>query len=357
MTLNAHHCNMLAQQTQMPQQDYQPSPVHPDFANQLLSFYRGAYDPTPSRTLSLAQVLSTIASDTYAHQITCLRNTLQSQGEGIYSYLKKRLDGVTFGGTFAPTRAKDNLLQHSKLAHLDYDGLRDVAGVKRVLCGGVGVCYCFVSPSGCGLKLGMRVEPVDNDAEYKHAWQVVADHFAQQYGLIADPSGKDISRLCFLSWDPMCYFNPNAEVFPVPAIITPLPPAPISRATPLTTNRHANDRRWQYLQHAITRATTLIETSRPPTNGMPGTRHYNRLKAARLLGGYVGGGFCTHAQAYSILECIVRHNTMHFERSMKTIADGLRYGMKSPVTFEQLEHERLAWCAARGYISAKRSSN
>ena len=42
----------------------------------------------------------------------------------------------------------------------------------------------------------------------------------------------------------------------------------------------------------------------------------------------------------------------HFAQSMRTIADGLRYGMRSPVHYEDLECERLRWCAAHGYATA-----
>ncbi len=31
-----------------------------------------------------------------------------------------------------------------------------------------------------------------------------------------DPSGKDVSRGCFISWDPNLYCNPEAEVYRLP---------------------------------------------------------------------------------------------------------------------------------------------
>jgi hypothetical protein len=340
---------------------YQTSLPSPDSTNPLLSFFHGSFDPTPTATLTLAQVLSKIASDIYEPQITKLRNALRNQGRGTYDFFKKLLDAVTFGGTFHPSRAKAHLIQHSGLVHLDFDGVPDVAGVKQVLCVGVGVSYCFLSPSAHGLKLGVRVEPVADDTQYKRAWQAVADHFERQYELIADPTGKDISRLCYVSWDPDAFFNPQPTLFHVPTLrqtgrntehmLTPPPPAPVTRASTPATGRRA-----YYLQQAINNAIALIESSRPQTRDRPGTRHLHRLRAANLLGGYIGGGFLTYDEAYAILEPVVRRNTLHFARSMRTIADGLRHGMQHPVTFEQLEQERLAWCAAHGYTQAQRES-
>jgi len=271
-------------------------------------------------------------------------------GKGIYDHHKKTLQAFTFCGTFAPIRAKEHLIQHSGLVHLDYDGIPDVAHVLAVLCAGPAITYVFTSPSGCGLKVGVRVPVIDTDRQYKHAWQCVADFLEEHTGLIADPSGKDISRLCFVSYDPQTYINLHADVFPLPPMPTPIPsPAPAVRFITRT-----GDRRHQYLQQAIDRAIRLIVESVPPTPASPGTRHRSRLKAARLLGGYVSGDFLSYAEAYAILEGIVQHHTAHVGKSMRTIADGLRYGMRTPVRYEDLEYERLSWCAAHGYATAQR---
>jgi VirE N-terminal domain len=321
-----------------------------------VSCFRGAYDPIPTAQNSLAQVLHTIVSDTCKHQIMTLRNTLHRHGKAIYDCHKKLLNAFTPCGMFAPTRAKHHLRQHSGLVALDFDGVRDVAGAKQVLCGVPGVVYIFTSPSGCGLKAGVHVAQVTDDASYKYSWKVVADHFEHQYGLEADRSGSDISRLSFVSWDPQAYINLDADVFPILPMPVPLPqpPAPAVRYGPIST---PGNRREAYLQPAITRAIALINSSRPPTQGIPGTRHHNRLKAARLLGGYVAGGFLSFDEAYTILARVVRDNTMHFDKAMRTIAGGLRYGERSPVTYEDLEEERLAWCAARGYTTAQREGH
>jgi len=111
----------------------------------------------------------------------------------------------------------------------------------------------------------------------------------------------------------------------------------------------ACDRRQQYVDQAIARAVKLIERSYPASPGTPGTRHHARLKASRLLGGYVGGDLLRYEDAYHILESVVQDHTLHLAKSMRTIADGLRYGMRTPVTYDQLERERLAWCAAHRY--------
>jgi hypothetical protein len=308
--------------------------------------FRGSYDPRPIEILTLRQALETIRGDTYQYQIECLRQTLTTHGKGLYDHYKKTLDANTFGGTFTPTRAKEHLTHHSGLVHLDYDNIPTLTQTRGVLCVVPTITYMFISPSGRGLKIGVRVPAVANDGAYKHAWQHVADTFQQTYGLVADPTGKDISRLCYVSWDPECYVNPDPDVYPLPLmeVPPPRPPAPAIHSMGPT-----SDRRQQYVGQAVARAVKLIESSYPATPEIPGTRHDARLKAARLLGGYIGGGLMTYDDAYSVLQTAVIDHTVHLTQSMKTIDAGLRYGMNTPVTYEQLEQERLAWCAASGY--------
>ena len=54
-------------------------------------------------------------------------------------------------------------------------------------------------------------------------WQAVADAYQHRYGVPWDPSGKDVSRLCYVSHDPELYLNLNAEVFDVPPAPPPEP--------------------------------------------------------------------------------------------------------------------------------------
>jgi hypothetical protein len=316
-----------------------------------VNLYRGSYDAHPMDIWSLKVALNAIREGKWHNQITKLRTTLLIGGKGIYDHYKKCLDAVSFGGTFSPTRAKEHLTQHSGLAHFDYDHLDDLAHARSILCAVSSIVYVFASPSGAGLKAGLRIPLVASDRAYKHAWQCGADYLEEHTGLVADPSGKDICRLCFVSSDSDAYIHLQADLFPVPPLPAPRPRTPRSSASRRLP--HA-DRREQYLQQAIDRACRLIVDSIPPTATSPGTRHRSRLKAARLLGGYVAGDFLSYGDAYAILEGIVQHHTAHFSKSMRTIADGLRYGMRTPVHYEDLEQERLAWCAARGYATTQR---
>jgi hypothetical protein len=98
-------------------------------------------------------------------------------------------------------------------------------------------------------------------------------------------------------------------------------------------------------------AVALINSSIPPSNGMPGNRHQARLHAARLLGGYIAGGILSYEQAYAALEAAVARNTDNFEAAMKTVRDGPTHGQQFPITPQKIVADRRAWLAADGHPS------
>jgi hypothetical protein len=300
-----------------------------------VNLFEGSANPTPVKVLSLAEALEAIQDGTYRRPIQSLRALLQAGRKADYDRTKRRLDAVTFGGTFSPTRAKANLKLHTGIVHGDLDHLTDLDAAKNALTTDPHVLYCFISPSGTGLKVGVGVAPVDDDDAYKHAWQAVANAHQRDYELTWDPSGKDICRLCYVSWDPELYRNQDSRLSPVPPYAPPPPkPQPFSPIAPFDIPR---DRRQRYAQQVIQAAVAMIDGS------SPGNRHFRRRKASELLGGYIAGGILTYDDAYAALEQAVERNTTNPQRSMKIILSGLHHGQTRPITLEALEVERQDW--------------
>ncbi|MBM3226866.1 MAG: hypothetical protein FJZ47_24130, partial [Candidatus Tectomicrobia bacterium] len=160
--------------------------------------------------------------------------------------------------------------------------------IKATLCGDACVAYCFVSPRGDGLKIGVPVTPVREDATYKHAWQVIANYFQRQYGITWDPSGKDICRLCFVSWDPEAYYTPTTARFPVPPPAPqPLPSTTIGTAHHVGISGRQRDR---YAQQALQTAIRLRRSraacqspARPPARHIGGPAQTHAGDMARYL--------------------------------------------------------------------------
>ena len=145
-------------------------------------------------------------------------------------FKESALPAFTPAGTFN-RRKTEHLDTHSGLVVIDIDGLspESVYTKKANFEKLPFVILVFVSPSGTGIKVIVKVDPIPTDAaSHREAWQQIVNYF-QPMGLEIDPSGKDLPRLCLLAHDPTAYYNPNATAFtlkpsePIPA--KPTPPA------------------------------------------------------------------------------------------------------------------------------------
>ncbi len=311
-----------------------------------VSVFRGSTNTTPDETLPLADMLHRIQDGTYQQYVEHLRHLLATEGKARYDDAKKRSIAFTPAGVFAQ-RANAKLATPSGLLNFDFDHPPNLTEAKARLVADPWIVYAFISPSGDGLKVAVWVDGIVDDATYKHAWGTVLHYFERTYPDLAvanDTHCKDIARLCYVSWDPDLYSNPNALLYAVPRY---QPPAPkVKHTSPSASAPLPADRRQRYAQQAIKTATEMIDASVPPTATSAGIRHETRLKASRLLGGYVVGGILPYAEAYAALEAAVARNTEDLPRSMKTIADGLHHGEHDAITLEDLERERQEWLHA-----------
>lgn len=124
-----------------------------------------------------------------------------------YSKNKKELPGVCFNGVFE-YRSINGLKEHSGLIILDFDKFenkQDVIDFKNSICDNEYVFSCWVSPSGMGLKMLVKIpkEP-EFHKDYFRSLKNYFNHISW------DDSGSDVSRFCFESYDPDLYLNENS---------------------------------------------------------------------------------------------------------------------------------------------------
>ncbi|MBS3739502.1 MAG: hypothetical protein KGY51_11010 [Psychroflexus sp.] len=134
---------------------------------------------------------------------------LKYQKTGDEKY-KKNLPGFCFSGVFS-TRAKVGLKKHSGLLVLDFDGFKsnkDAKDYKDSICDLPYVFSAFISPSGKGVKALVKIPPIPQDHE--KYYNAIYKHINSDY---LDPSGKDVGRFCFESYDPDIYVNPDCETW------------------------------------------------------------------------------------------------------------------------------------------------
>jgi hypothetical protein len=124
--------------------------------------------------------------------------------------LKKQLPSICFSGTFTK-RVDSGLQEHSGLICLDFDGYeknKDLLQDKENLSKSPYAFSVFLSPSGKGLKMLIKVpQDADNHVNYFNALKkhLNNDKF--------DVTSKNISRVCYESYDPLIYVNDNSSIW------------------------------------------------------------------------------------------------------------------------------------------------
>tara|TARA_R110002033_G_scaffold60171_1_gene110188 strand:+ start:2232 stop:4568 length:2337 start_codon:yes stop_codon:yes gene_type:complete len=173
-----------------------------------VSLYRKFNSPAPTKELDVFKVLESIQDGTYKELISNVRLYINDKVKRDAE--KKKLPLVSFCGTFS-TRGNNNLIKHSGLACLDFDHVLNVIETKAKISKDKYTLACFVSPSGDGVKVLVKIPKVGTDSDYKTFYSELAKHY-DQYGE-TDPSTKDISRATYLTHDSEMYINSASEMF------------------------------------------------------------------------------------------------------------------------------------------------
>ena len=117
-------------------------------------------------------------------------------------------------------RSIDGFDSPSRVVHGDIDigditasyVAREIDRIREALIKSKHTVFLHASPTG-GIKFGFAISPVKTNEEYKEFWRGLEHHMVVKYGVKIDPACSDISRACFLAFDPAAYHNPDAEVF------------------------------------------------------------------------------------------------------------------------------------------------
>ena len=127
--------------------------------------------------------------------------------------LKKGLPSILFCGKFSQ-RKSEFFLEHSGLICLDIDSVKkkDIKPITNKLKRDKYTFGCFISPRANGFKVIVRIAPDrDNHKGLFRALEKYYNKILVNYKI--DESGKDIGRVCYESYDPDLYHNPNSEIW------------------------------------------------------------------------------------------------------------------------------------------------
>ena len=165
--------------------------------------------------LSVSEVLSTIKTEKYKVQILKIRTYIANGNLEMAKLLKKKLESFTPSGTFKNGRNKDKLDAYNQIIILDIDKVNSqkLKSIQKTSSEIPFTLAHFISPSGNGLKIlvGTNCEAKN----HKIAYSEIAKYYSELLQIEIDSSGSDVSRLCFMSYDPDCFTNNDFEPFQV----------------------------------------------------------------------------------------------------------------------------------------------
>lgn len=242
----------------------------------------------------------------FVKSIEQIRELTQTDPESAQD-LKKKLPGVTFCGVFT-SRKSQNLIKSTGLLILDFDHVEE--GIEEKLKADNFIYALWRSPRGEGFKALVKIPEVKDDNEFKSYFYAVQEHFPD-----VDPSGKDISRFCFISYDPHLFINESAETWT----------KQIEQGTegykdiPGVHNVKTN---WKKMTIGL----QMIDTA--PV----GNRNNTILKAGRLMGGFIATGEVNEIDVLDVFERAIDNKDPRDAReNFRTFRRGIEYGKTNPV--------------------------
>jgi hypothetical protein len=173
--------------------------------------YMTSLDGSEMSVVNAQNILEYIKNGKWKTQIETIRQTIDEGGQVKADELKRNLPAFTVSATFKERRKKENIDTYSGLIHLDYDKVDDVEILKDIIIKIPFTYSAFISPSGKGLKVIVKT-----DAElesHTETFNALRDYYDEIASFVSDKSVKDVTRLCFVSYDPELYLNESSKIF------------------------------------------------------------------------------------------------------------------------------------------------
>jgi hypothetical protein len=291
-----------------------------------ITVFKDSYVTDEAHFTTVDKALERIRNGASKDKIEAIREA-KKKGED-YSNLKKSLPSFMFSGVFnkeikkvyksgkrkgqeyISMRDDDSCTAHSGFFVLDFDGLKVIESKMNQLRKDKYIHSAWESPSSIDGAYGVKAlvrcpAEIGNHSKYY-------DSFIDRYPEL-DSTSRNLSRLCFESYDPNIYINPHSVVW---RTVKPEPKK--NEVTPVKTTDYSK----------VDIAKGMIESS------FDGSKHDAILRAGNLIGGYIGVNRVDEHEALRILDTVIdgKHGIKDYESAKKTLRDGIEHGKTLPIT-------------------------
>lgn len=196
--------------------------------------FRNIFETTDPLFVDVVEIFKRIKEGNSKEVIELIRNAATKDEKDNF---KKRLPSICFSGRFSKREA-EFLLEHSGLICLDIDEVKeeDLLKIKEEICNDEYVFGCFISPSGFGIKVIIKIAP--DKSNHKSQFLALEQYFNEKLckytstkenkkpngkkidinqgkylKVHIDKSGKDVNRVCYESFDPNIFYNEDSEMW------------------------------------------------------------------------------------------------------------------------------------------------
>lgn len=281
-----------------------------------VTIFKNILQTTNGDDFFMSDIIGAIRDGHWKEKIETLRSIENKSDRS--DFKKNNLPYFTGSGTFDKRNDK-SIREHNGRVILDFDNLPDVARAKSILCADEFVEHCFVSASGQGLAVVVKIDPT------KHAESFVAlkTYFEQKYLFNID-SLADVSRARFISYDPELFTNIHSKVYLI--------------------SKNAEQKIKAVIENMINRATD-------------GEKHNTVLRASRLAGGFVSGGIIDETEIFDFIVNTITNAGFRTDVHVQTVKDGIVNGKLSPLQMTdaermtvESEQDRKNWSEIYSFI-------
>ena len=173
----------------------------------IISIYDHIHQNSSTKTTPIDIFLHDIKEGKWQDQVLQIR-TIKDHDQRQNS--KKKMPYVTISGWFSKDRKIAELTRHTGFIGMDIDDIpQELEGIRVLLSSDPYVYSIFTSISGTGLCVIFKID----GERHSDAYDGIADYLIRNYQIIVDPSGRDVSRARFVSFDPDLYLNHHALTF------------------------------------------------------------------------------------------------------------------------------------------------
>lgn len=222
---------------------------------------------------------------------------------------KKQLPIICFSGVFL-SRDDSSLQEHSGLMVIDFDKI-DAEEAKRNLSLDKHTLVCFISPSGKGVKVVVRIT---NPERHRDHYRSIMRYYDANYGLEVDSTGINESRACFFSYDEALVYKDDAEAYG--GFLT----------------EKADNQQIEVKTAGITDYEQLNIACRMIRRAENGSKHDVLLRASILCGGYIAASMMEEEEVVRVLlREIEKKDVDSMQTAINTIRDGIERGKMLPI--------------------------